>query len=173
MCVRHGEGPWHDHDGPHQRPNVERPGWRSGSCACSFSLIRKITLVPCGFDGMPLYTAGYGCFRFSLHGSRIHERSYTDCVASGQAVKVKQPATQPPGGSESGERSEPVFARSVGPDRATNDRDEGGPTGTTELFCCSCSGAVRYRSLHYAATMVSSGESRCFRASTRKWGVSA
>jgi len=39
-----------------------------------------------------------------------------------------QHVLQPPGGSETLR-----CARSVGPDRAPSDRDEGGPTGTTDL----------------------------------------
>jgi len=145
-----GEGPGHDRTGPCHRPSPRTTLW-DGSCVLPFSRTRKVSFAPCGSGGMPLYTAGYGRFRFSLYDSCTLGRSYTDWVTSCQAVKVKQPATQPPGGSESGERSEPVFARSVGPDRATNDRDEGGPTGTTELVCGRSRG---YRRGHQSAGFV-------------------
>jgi len=118
MNVSHGEGPWHSHGGPRQRPAVERPAWGSGSCACSFSPICKISLVPCRSDGKRRYTAE-SC-RFSPF---CHSHSFLN---------------QLPGGSESVERAErasAVFASAVGPARATSDRPEGGPTGTTELVC--------------------------------------
>jgi len=118
MNVSHGEGPWHSHGGPRQRPAVERPAWGSGSCACSFSPICKISLVPCRSDGKRRYTAE-SC-RFSPF---CHSHSFLN---------------QLPGGSESVERAErasAVFASAVGPARATSDRTEGGPTGTTELVC--------------------------------------
>ena len=48
--------------------------------------------------------------------------------------------TKPPGGRASGERSEPVCPRPVGPGRGPSDRTEGGPTGTTDLS----GGVVRF-----------------------------
>ncbi|NHN66153.1 hypothetical protein G9463_23415 [Haloarcula sp. JP-Z28] len=92
---------------------------------------------------------------------------------------------QPPGGSESVERAErasAVFASAVGPARATSDRTEGGPTGTTELVCgggrrCGAVGcgrsAGRYRSLHYAAAMMRPCETGSLRLSTPIQGGSA
>jgi hypothetical protein len=62
---------------------------------------------------------------------------------------------QPPGGSESGERSEPVPASAVGPARAASDRTEArptgasgasggrGPTGRAELVCGRGRGSSR------------------------------
>jgi hypothetical protein len=49
-------------------------------------------------------------------------------------------ATKPTGGRASGERSEPVCPRPVGPGRGPSDRTEGGPTGTTDLS----GGVVRF-----------------------------
>ena len=147
MTASHGEGPWHDHDGPYHRPNVKRPPCRDGSCASSFSPER------CNDFGRETQTGR--------------------CGVSGGARGEYQQTTLPTGGSESGERSEPVLLRPVGPGRSTNDRMEGGPTGTTDLFCCSCSGVVRYRSLHYAAAMVKPLGTSGYRQSTPNRGVSA
>lgn len=54
-----------------------------------------------------------------------------DATRLNSVILVSLPTGKLLGGSESGERSEPVSARPVGPGRAASDRTEARPTGAT------------------------------------------
>jgi hypothetical protein len=80
---------------------------------------------------------------------------------------------QPPGGSEV-----LTCPRAVGPARGPNDRQEGGPTGTTEFVSGRGRGGrgvggCAYRTLHYAAAMVRVAEIGRYSGSIPIRGVSA
>jgi len=59
----------------------------------------------------------------SMYTSYPHDHRFCPVRVGGLSRLIRQP----PVGSESGERSEPVFASAVGPARATSDRQEARP----------------------------------------------
>jgi hypothetical protein len=189
MNVNPGDGPGHSRSGPCHRPRTEQPPWAGGLCVPSFSRTCKVSFAPCGSDCVPHYNGR--CGRLSASGVA---GCGCGCPASAVArvgrcihppTCLSRPA-QPTGGSESVERAErasAVFASAVGPARATSDRTEGGPTGTTGLVCGrgggrgrrggGCSGGGAYRTLPYAAAMVRLCSHGRYSASTPIRGVSA
>ena len=165
-----GKGPGHDRSGPCHRPQTERPPCQDGSCVLPF--FRRPHMLYAEREPVDVarekgrggvFTSWKVESRIAFVSTNLH--LYTQIFTS---------TDQPTGGSESVERAKrasAVFASAVGPARATSDRMEGGPTGTTDLpggggRGRGGRGGGAYRTLHYAAAMVRTPENHCLERST-------